>query len=215
MSRVRKGRNSLMDTGNLGFSITNIDASADPKQDFYRFAAGGWLDQAVIPETESQVNGYTQLTRRVNEQIMTLLQNASEASADAPRGSVEQQVGDFYAAAMDTERLEALGMTPLQPELERIDAVAVPADLAATLAHLVAVTGTPMLVVPIVFTDKRQSDVNVLQIHPGALTLGNRDIYLSDAFAPLRAAFVEARVANAAARRHPGRSRLGTGSHDP
>jgi predicted metalloendopeptidase len=31
----------------LGFSIDNLDPSADPRQDFYRFAAGGWMDLGI------------------------------------------------------------------------------------------------------------------------------------------------------------------------
>ena len=42
-----------METNRLGFSIVNMDPSADPAQDFYRFAAGGWLDRATIPSTEA------------------------------------------------------------------------------------------------------------------------------------------------------------------
>jgi predicted metalloendopeptidase len=35
-----------------------MDLSANPAHDFYRFAAGGWVDQTVIPDTEGQVNGF-------------------------------------------------------------------------------------------------------------------------------------------------------------
>jgi len=49
----------------------------------------------VIPESESQVGGFIGLYRQVNEQILTLLQNAATHSATAPKSSVEQQVGDF------------------------------------------------------------------------------------------------------------------------
>ena len=114
----------------LGFSIDNLDPTANPAQDFYRFAAGRWLDQAVIPETESQVGGFIGLFRQVNDQILTLLQNAAAHSATAPQGSVEQQVGDFFAAAKDTQRLDALGLAPLQTEFDRIDGVTTLTDLS-------------------------------------------------------------------------------------
>jgi putative endopeptidase len=178
-----------MEDHHLGFSIANMDPAVNPGRDFYRFAAGGWLDRAEIPDTESQVNGFIRLYRRVNEQLLTLLQAASAAAATAPKGSIEQQVGDFYASAMDTEQLEARGMAPLQAELTRIDAVDSPASFARTLAYLTGITGAPMLVLPVVFTDKRQNSLNVLQVYPGAFSLGNRDIYLNEGFAPLRAAF--------------------------
>ena len=199
-----------METNRLGFSIVNMDPSADPAQDFYRFAAGGWLDRATIPSTESQVNGFIGLYRRVNEQILALLRSAADASHAAPKGCVEQQVGHFYASAMDTERLDALGMAPIEPELERSDGISAPADLAAALAHLFAVTGSPAILVPVVLADKKQSHLNVLHFYPGDLSLGNRDIYLDDAHAPIRAAFLRhvaamlrlAGVADAAADEH-------------
>ena len=34
----------------LGFSVENMDPSADPREDFYRYAVGGWLDRIERPE---------------------------------------------------------------------------------------------------------------------------------------------------------------------
>ncbi len=172
----------------LGFSIENMDPTADPAQDFYRFAAGRWLDQAVIPETESQVGGFVALFRQVNEQILTLLQNAAAHSTTAPLGSVGQQVGDFFASALDVQRLDALGLTPLQPEFDRIDGITNLTDLAITVAHLLRASGTPVLLVPYVMADKKQSDLNALGIFPGGLTINSRDVYVTEAYAPVRAA---------------------------
>ena len=58
----------------LGFSIQNMDPSADPRQDFYRFAAGGWLDKAVIADTDAQVSDIMSLMHRVTDQIIRLLE---------------------------------------------------------------------------------------------------------------------------------------------
>ncbi|MCB0202048.1 MAG: hypothetical protein KDI03_18425, partial [Anaerolineae bacterium] len=71
-------------TERLGFSIDNLDPTADPRQDFYRFAAGGWLDQAVIPDEDAQVGGFIGLFHLLNEQILSLLQDAADQSADEP-----------------------------------------------------------------------------------------------------------------------------------
>ncbi len=175
----------------LGFSVENMDPSADAAQDFYRFAAGRWLDQTVIPETEGQINGFKRLYLLVNQQILALLHHAAENSVHAPKGSVEQQVGDFFASAMDTQRLEELGIAPLQAEFERIEAIATPAELTTTVAHLMSISGSPILLTPYVLADRKKSDVNTLGIYPGGLSMGNRDLYLNEAYAPLRAAFLE------------------------
>ena len=174
----------------LGFSIDHIDPAANPVQDFYRFAAGRWLDQAVIPETESQVGGFIGLFRQVNDQILTLLQNAAAHSATAPKSSVEQQVGDFFAAAMNTQQLDALGLTPLQPEFDRIDGMTNLTDLAITIAHLLGTSGTPVLLIPYVMADRKQSNLNVLGLYPGGLTINSRDVYVTEAYAPVRAALM-------------------------
>ena len=57
----------------LGFSVENMDPSADAAQDFYRFAAGRWLDQIIIPDTEGQINGFKRLYFLINQQILALL----------------------------------------------------------------------------------------------------------------------------------------------
>ncbi|MDX1415686.1 MAG: M13 family metallopeptidase [Candidatus Promineifilaceae bacterium] len=174
----------------LGFSIDNIDPTADPRQDFYRFAAGGWLDQAVIPDEDAQIGGFIGLFHLLNEQILALLQDAAENSADEPPGTVVQQVGDFYASAMDVERLEALGFDPLQPELARIEDIANITDLAGVLPHLTLISGKPLLLTPAVIPDRTRSDMNQLQLYPGQLSLPQRDFYVNEAFAPVLEAFV-------------------------
>jgi predicted metalloendopeptidase len=47
-----------------------MDPSAGPTQDFYRFAAGRWLDQTVMPNTEGQINNFKRLYPLVNKQIL-------------------------------------------------------------------------------------------------------------------------------------------------
>ena len=42
---------------------------------------------------------------------------------DWPKGSIEQQIGDYYGACMDEKRLNELGMKPIQPMLAEIDAI--------------------------------------------------------------------------------------------
>jgi hypothetical protein len=44
--------NAIADTPKkeTGFSIENIDTSVKPQDNFYRFANGNWLKNAVIPD---------------------------------------------------------------------------------------------------------------------------------------------------------------------
>jgi len=41
-------------------------------------------------------------------------------NTNAPKGSSEQKVGDYYATCMDEAKIEADGLKPLEPEFARI-----------------------------------------------------------------------------------------------
>ena len=88
-------------TQRLGFSINNMDASADPRQDFYRFAAGHWLDEAVIPDEDAQVGGFIGLFHLLNEQILTLLRDAAD------RRQPEASLATASLTSIVTQRLLA------------------------------------------------------------------------------------------------------------
>ncbi len=49
--------------------------------------------------------------------------------------AIEKLVADFYASGMDETAINAAGLTPLQPELDRIAAVKSATDLPVLLAH--------------------------------------------------------------------------------
>ena len=58
-------------------------------------------------------------TRERNREVLhEILEEA--AKPDPKRDAVTRQIGDFYAACMDEKAIDARGLAPLQPELNRI-----------------------------------------------------------------------------------------------
>ncbi len=96
----------------LGYSPENMDRAVDPRQDFYRYAAGNWLRRTEIAPSDPDVGGFTQLARQLDGQLLQLIEQAA-AAPPAPKGSALQQVGDFYKSAMDGARRNALGLQPV------------------------------------------------------------------------------------------------------
>ena len=69
------------------------------------------------------------------------------------RGSPEQQIADFYLSAADEARLDALGVAPVRAQLDRIEAIRAPADLAAEAGALTtALAGGPFALTVVVDT---------------------------------------------------------------
>jgi putative endopeptidase len=118
-----------------GFDLANLDRSASPCTDFYQFASGGWMNSHPIPAAYPSWGSFNVLRDHNDEILHTILERAAKNS-NAARGSAEQKIGDFYANCMNTEQIEAQGIKPLGPELERIAAIKSVADLQAEAARL-------------------------------------------------------------------------------
>ncbi|MCZ8253653.1 MAG: M13 family metallopeptidase [Hylemonella sp.] len=153
----------------LGYSAAHMDRSISPRKDFYRYANGAWLRSTQIPPSEADVGGFTQLAANLDQKLSALIHEA--AASKAPRGSPRQQIGDYYRAAMDTARLDALGLQPLAADLQRLEAINTPAERGAVSARLALGYGISPLVNAFSTVDAKNSAMNVLLIHPSVQQL--------------------------------------------
>jgi putative endopeptidase len=152
----------------LGYSPANMDTRVSPREDFYRYAAGNWLKKTEIAPSDPDVGGFVLLGHNLDKQLLTLIK-ASTAATDAPKGSPRQQVGDFYRAAMDNVRRDALGLKPLEADMQRIAAAGgTPADYGRLAGQLHdALGGSPLIMVG-AMPDAKDSSTGVMVLAPGA-----------------------------------------------
>jgi putative endopeptidase len=174
----------------LGFSVEKMDANADPRQDFRRYAAGRWLDAAKIPSDSVRISNIDVLVKVVEAQQLALLEEAARDSINAPKGTPLQQVGDFFAAGMDESRLIELGVKPLQPELDRIAKIQDKKSLAEEVARLNLLTDDILLLGLVVGTDPSDRTRSKIYIGDAELYMG-LDNYLKPEAQPIRAAYVK------------------------
>ncbi|HEU4560650.1 MAG TPA: M13 family metallopeptidase [Longimicrobium sp.] len=162
----------------LGIDTAGMDRSVRPQDDFYQFVNGRWARNTQIPADRSVYGSFVTLADRSENAVRAILEEAVAARNAAP-GSDTQKLGDLYASFMDSARVEAAGITPLQADLARIRAIGSRADYPAAFAAN-AQAGVPNPFSTFVMQDLKQSDRYALYIGQGGLGLPDRDYYLRD-----------------------------------
>jgi endothelin-converting enzyme/putative endopeptidase len=160
-----------------GFSLDNIDKTVDPCVDFYQYACGNWMKKAEIPPDRAAWQSFSELNERnlnIEHEIL------EKAAAGGPgRNPIDQKIGDLYNSCMDEKAVNAKGISPLQPELDRVAAVKDKTALIDEIAH-VHLTGPSPLFNFYSNSDLHNANMVIAYIDQGGLSLPDRDYYIKD-----------------------------------
>ena len=155
--------------------LTSLDRSADPCNDFYKFSCGGWRKNNPIPPDQASWSVYAKLAIENQQFLWGILKDDAVATNRTP---VQQKVGDFFAACMNTTAIDALGAKPLQPGLARIDALQTRAQLEQAIATLHHDFAGSFFFSTGAGQDAVDSTTEIVQLGAGGLGLPDRDYYL-------------------------------------
>jgi putative endopeptidase len=166
-----------------------MDRSVAPGTDFFRFANGGWLKANPIPPDRSYWGVDSVLEQDNQFFIRGLVESLGRQ--DAPAGSEQRKVADFYSSGMDEKAIDAAGLKPLEPEFARIAAIRTAVDVGDEIAHLQTIGVAAPLSLGQMQDFKDSTQVIAVAAQSG-LGLPNRDYYLKpeSTFKAARAAYV-------------------------
>jgi endothelin-converting enzyme/putative endopeptidase len=170
-----------------GVYVEDLDRRAEACTDFPTFANGAWHEQNPIPPSMVRWSRRWAAGELAKDQLHVILDEISRKT-DWPKGSVEQQIGDYYASCLDTAAVDAAGALPLQPMLQEIDA----ARDAKGLSRVIGRLHDLQIAAPFSFVsspDAHQPSQVIAEIGAAGLGLPDRHWYLDD-----EARFVEART---------------------
>jgi putative endopeptidase len=101
-----------------GIPVAGMDRSVSPGANFFAYANGTWLRTNEIPSDLSSYGSWDVLKELSERRVANLIQQQSEGAATA--GSEAQKISDYYASFLQENRIEDLGLQPLQPILRAI-----------------------------------------------------------------------------------------------
>jgi putative endopeptidase len=158
---------------------TNMDPNIKPGDNFFEYANGGWLKSNTIPGKESRWGSFSILSQDNRIKLQSLVTEAAKTSANAPKGSLTQRVGDLYASAMDTVAIDQRGYTPIQPDLKRIDGISSLDGVVNEIVYQRAnAIGSPLFSFG-VRQDPKKVSKYVVGFGQGGTSLPDRDYYLN------------------------------------
>ena len=174
-----------------GFDLASLDKNTPACTDFYQYANGGFLAANPIPAAYSTW-GVANLLDEKNKEVLHEILEAAAKNTNAPKGSSEQKVGDYYATCMDEAKIESEGIKALAPAFERIAAIKDAAGLQDAIAHFHSM-GLHTLFNSDSTQDFKNSAEVTFEIYQGGLGLPDRDYYTKtdDDAKKLRDAYVK------------------------
>ena len=112
------------------FALSDLDTSANACEDLNAFVNGKWLAAHPVPSDRTTWGSFEMLDERSEVASRNI---AEAAAANESASGLDKLVGDIYATGMDEAAVNAAGLAPIQPILDRIDAIQSPADIAQYL----------------------------------------------------------------------------------
>ena len=161
--------------GTFGIALDAIDESVQPGENFYEYVNGNWLKATEIPSDRSRYGSFSVLADQAEKRVRDIIESA--ANSDNPSAD-EKRIGDFYNAYLNTDRIEELGLAPIQADLDRIRSAKTKADILELMTDTGLGLAAP--VSPYVYIDAKQNDEYIVYLTQSGLSLPNRDYYFDE-----------------------------------
>ena len=161
----------------IGIKLDNMNDSVAPGTDFYQYACGGWMKSNPLSSEYSRFGSFDVVAENNKEQIKSLIEELS--AKDNERGSIAQKIGDLYKMSMDSARQNKDGYKPIVPDMKAIEALD---SREAILSYMnkQQIYGGSHLIASGIGADMMNSNMNMVEIGQGGLSLGTKDYYVSD-----------------------------------
>ena len=178
---------SQIKTALISLNNADLDTAIAACTDLNGFVNSKWLKANPVPNDQTTWGSFEILRERSLEVQHALVQQAAASQAKA--GTVEAKIGDIWKTGSDEAKIEAAGITPLQPQLDKIAALNDTAAITQYLRDSQAV-GQGVLFSLFANADYKDSANVIAYVGQGGLGLPEKGYYFDDSQAKIRDAYV-------------------------
>lgn len=174
--------------GSFGVELSARNESVKPGDDFFMYASGTWYDNYEMPADKTRYGAFSALADRSEERVKEIIDSLATASNMNPD---EKMVADYYRAYMDTETINAAGISPIQPLLKDISEIANVDDLTKVFGRS-WLDGTTSPIGGGMWFNRLDPNEYQMSMGVGGLGLPDRSYYLTDneRFTDIREAYL-------------------------
>ncbi len=178
---------SQIKTALISLDSADLDSAISACTDLNGFVNSKWLAANPVPGDQTTWGSFEILRERSLEVQHALVQQAAAGSAKP--GSVEAKIGDIWNTGNDEAKIEAAGIAPLQPQLDKIAGLA---DTAAITRYLrdSQAQGQGVLFSLFANADYKDSANVIAYVGQGGLGLPEKGYYFDESQASIRDAYV-------------------------
>ncbi|WP_169303127.1 M13 family metallopeptidase [Thalassotalea mangrovi] len=160
-----------------GIDLENMLLEESPGKNFHQYVNGHWQQYGVLPSELHQYDVFDELEQRSHDAILQIIERAARTRYG--HGTDEQKVGDLYQSFLDFKRRNSMGIAPLKPVLEQINAIESNADFARYLAFANKADYNPPFALSVEI-DLEDTSRYMLTTWQAGLGLPDKQHYLSD-----------------------------------